>query len=146
MLVHQIMRAKRRHAEEVVTITPDRSVAEAAQLLSDRGIGAVVVSPDGNRVAGILSERDIVREVGRRGPDCLKDKVSAMMTGEIISCAPEDMADEVLAKMTGGRFRHMPVLRDGQMVGLISIGDLVKARLDELAMEKEALKGMIMGY
>ena len=146
MLVHQILRAKSRGVDEVLTVAPDRSVAEAAQVLSERRVGALVVTPDGQRVAGILSERDIVREMGRRGPGCLDDRVSALMTSTVITCAPEDMADAVLTKMTEHRCRHMPVMRDGRMVGLISIGDVVKARLDELSMEKEALKGMIMGY
>lgn len=146
MLVHQILRAKSRGAEGVLTIGPDRSVAEAARMLSELRVGALVVSPDGKKVAGILSERDIVREMGRRGPGCLDDRVSALMTATVITCGPEDTADAVLAKMTAQRCRHMPVVRDGQMVGLISIGDVVKARLDELSMEKEALKGMIMGY
>ena len=146
MLVHQILKAKNRSAEGVLTVTPDSSVAQAARMLSELRVGALVVSPDGERVAGILSERDIVREMGRRGPGCLEDRVSALMTATVVTCAPEDMADAVLAKMTAHRCRHMPVMREGRMVGLISIGDVVKARLDELSMEKEALKGMIMGY
>ena len=146
MLVHQILRAKARELGEVLTIAPSRTVAEAARELSERRVGALVVSPDGAQVVGILSERDIVREMGRRGVACLEDRVSSIMTSEVITCTPEDMADHVLARMTGRRCRHMPVLREGRMVGLISIGDVVKARLDELSMEKEALKGMIMGY
>ena len=146
MLVHQILRAKSRGRDEVLTVAPDRSVAEAAKLLSEKRVGALVVSADGERINGILSERDIVREIGRRGIACLEDRVSALMTGEVVTCGPEDLADAVLGRMTERRCRHMPVLRDGRMIGLISIGDVVKARLDELSMEKEALKGMIMGY
>ena len=146
MLVHQILRAKTRGAEGVLSITPDRSVAEAARILSEHRVGALVVSPDGARISGILSERDIVRETGRRGPSCLDDSVSALMTAQVVTCEPDELADAVLGKMTAHRCRHMPVVRDGRMIGLISIGDVVKARLDELSMEKEALKGMIMGY
>ncbi len=144
MLVSQILKLK--GTEKVTTISPDASVSEAAKMLSDLRIGSLVVSPDGEKVAGILSERDIVRELGRRGSGCLTEKVQSMMTASVTGCAPDDRADEILAKMTEGRFRHMPVLVNDKMVGLISIGDVVKARLMELSMEKEALEGMIMGY
>lgn len=143
MQVHQILRTKAQGP--VVTVPPGSSVADAARLLSERRIGAVIVSDDGQRPLGILSERDIVRDVGRRGANCLTDKVESLMTRNLISCAPEDSADSVLEKMTAGRFRHMPVLQAGKMVGIISIGDVVAARLSELAMEKDALAGMIMG-
>ncbi len=98
------------------------------------------------RVSGILSERDIVREIGRRGAACLSDTVDSLMTSAIISCRRDEQANDVLQKMTDGRFRHMPVMEGDQMVGLISIGDVVKARLTELAMEKDALEGMIKGF
>ncbi|MDH5529738.1 MAG: CBS domain-containing protein [Paracoccaceae bacterium] len=143
MLVDQILKSK--SDTGVVTIAPGMSIAAAAELLSSKRIGAVVVSKDGVSPLGILSERDIVRELGKRGTGCLTDQVDALMTRKLVSCAPNDLADAVLAKMTEGRFRHMPVMKGEQMVGLISIGDVVKARLSELAMEKEALTGMIMG-
>jgi CBS domain-containing protein len=141
--VSQILRVKTQTG--VSTIKPGSTVAAAAELLSSMRIGALIVSSDGARPDGILSERDIVRELGRRGGACLNDRVEAMMTRNLVSCAPDDRADSVLQKMTDGRFRHMPVMKDGEMIGLISIGDVVKARLSELAMEKEALEGMIMG-
>ena len=144
MLVHQILQAK--SDDGVVTIEPGTSVAAAAELLSSRKIGAVIVSADGKVPVGILSERDIVRELGRRGPACMSELVDTMMTRDLVGCARNDTADAVLAKMTEGRFRHMPVLEGEEMVGLISIGDVVKARLSELSMEKEALQGMIMGH
>lgn len=144
MHVHQILRTK--SDDGVVTLTPDATLSEAAETLARRRIGAIVISPDGKRVAGILSERDIVRELARRGPSCLSDRVSTAMTAEIVSCRRDDTADGVLHKMTEGRFRHMPVMEGDQMVGLISIGDVVKARLSELAMEKDALEGMIKGF
>ena len=144
MRVHQILKSK--EAEGVVTIAPGTSVAEAAALLSARRIGSVVVSADGKSVAGILSERDIVRELGLRGPGCMSDKVDDLMTSEIVTCVPEERADDVLQKMTVGRFRHIPVMQGDAMIGLISIGDVVKARLAELSMEKDALEGMIMGH
>jgi len=144
MQVHQILRSKA--DDGVVTLPPGTSLATAAETLSSRRIGAIVVSPDGKRVAGILSERDIVRELGKRGPACMADKVDTVMTKKIVGCARDDSAEEVLRKMTEGRFRHMPVLDGNQMVGLISIGDVVKARLAELSMEKDALEGMIKGF
>lgn len=143
MQVHQILRSKPQAS--VITVQPGSSVADAARLLSERRIGAVIVSDDGQRPLGILSERDIVRDVGRRGAGCLTDKVETLMTRNLVSCTPDDTADSVLEKMTAGRFRHMPVVQAGKMVGIISIGDVVAARLSELAMEKDALAGMIMG-
>ncbi|MFN7224879.1 MAG: CBS domain-containing protein [Paracoccaceae bacterium] len=144
MLVSQILRSKA--DDGVVTIAPGTSVAKAAEVLSSRRIGALVVSPDGMHVSGILSERDVVRELGRRGVACLSDTVESLMTAKIVSCGSGDQTDGVLQKMTDGRFRHMPVMEDGKMVGLISIGDVVKARLTELAAEKDALEGMIKGF
>lgn len=143
MQVHQILRTKPK--QDIVTVKPGSTVAEAARLLAERRIGAVVVSDDGKKPLGILSERDIVRDLGRRGSGCLNDTVDALMTRNLISCAPSDLADSVLEKMTAGRFRHMPVMDGDEMIGIISIGDVVAARISELAMEKDALEGMIMG-
>ncbi|SPH17679.1 Inosine-5'-monophosphate dehydrogenase [Defluviimonas aquaemixtae] len=143
MQVHQILRAKPK--TDIITVAPGTSVADAARLLAERRIGAVVVSEDGKVPLGILSERDIVRDLGRRGSGCLTDTVDSLMTRNLISCGPKDVADSVLEKMTTGRFRHMPVMEEGKMVGIISIGDVVAARISELAMEKDALEGMIMG-
>lgn len=144
MLVQQILKSK--SDDGVVTVTPGTTIAAAAEILSSRRIGAVIVSPDGKRVSGIVSERDVVRELGRRGPNCMSDTVDSIMTANIIGCRRDEQATEVLQKMTDGRFRHMPVMEGTQMVGLISIGDVVKARLTELAMEKDALEGMIKGF
>ncbi|MEZ5770139.1 CBS domain protein [Defluviimonas denitrificans] len=143
MQVHQILRSKPKAS--VITVAPGATVAEAARLLAERRIGAVVVSRDGETPDGILSERDIVRDLGRRGESCLSEKIESLMTRNLISCAPGDSTDVVLEKMTAGRFRHMPVMDDGKMVGIISIGDVVAAHISELAMEKDALAGMIMG-
>lgn len=144
MLVSKILETKPEGG--VISVTPGSSVAAAAALLSERRIGTVVVSSDGITLDGILSERDIVRALGASGPSCLDQKVSELMTATIITCAPTDQTDSVLEQMTVGRFRHMPVMADGKMIGLISIGDAVKARLAELSMEKDALQGMIMGH
>ena len=144
MLVRQILGMK--GGGDVVTIGADASVTDAVRLLSEKRIGALLVADDGGMPLGILSERDIVRELGRRDEGCLRDSVGEMMTKNLVSCSPDDTADVVLAKMTEGRFRHMPVLENGSLSGLISIGDVVKARLSELAMEKDALEGMIKGF
>ena len=144
MLVSQILKSKA--DDGVVTVPPGTAVAEVAEILSTRRIGAVIVSPDGKRVSGIVSERDIVRELGRRGPACMAETVDSIMTASTIGCRRDDRADDVLQKMTDDRFRHMPVMDGNQMIGLISIGDVVKARLTELAMEKDALEGMIKGF
>ena len=144
MLVKQILRNK--DSQSVLTIAPGSTVEAAAKLLSEKRVGAVVVSDDGSTVAGILSERDIVRELGKRGTACMADKVDALMTREVYGCGPEDSTDIVLQTMTTKRFRHLPVMEDGKMIGLISIGDVVAARMSELQLEKDALTGMIMGY
>lgn len=144
MLVRQILAMK--GGGDVVTIPSSTSVSEAARILSEKRIGAVVISDTGDNAEGILSERDIVRELGRRGTGCLTEKVSDLMTRDLVSTGPNETADQVLQKMTDGRFRHIPVVEDGKMVGLISIGDVVKARLSELKMEKDALEGMIKGF
>jgi CBS domain-containing protein len=144
MLVQQILASKGDHG--VITVAPGTTVQKVAELLSSKRIGAVVVSADGKGATGIISERDIVRELGRRGAACLGEPVESLMTAKIISCTRTEGTDAVLGRMTDGRFRHMPVIEDGQMVGLISIGDVVKARLMELAAEKDALEGMIKGF
>lgn len=142
MLVKQILSNK---SAGVVTIPAGSSLRDAVELLASRRIGALVVSPDGRQVKGILSERDVVRELGKRGTDCLDDPVDKIMTRAIYGCSPSDTTDHVLEVMTQRRFRHMPVMEGDEMVALISIGDVVAARLAELQMEKEALTGMIMG-
>lgn len=144
MLVKQILASKPINGVE--TIKPGTTVASAAETLSTKRIGALVVSEDGETLAGILSERDVVRELGRRGPACMSETVDGMMTSRITTCSEDETADSVLKKMTDGRFRHMPVMAGDKMVGLISIGDVVKARMSELAMERDALEGMVMGH
>ncbi|SUZ30737.1 Inosine-5'-monophosphate dehydrogenase [Roseibaca ekhonensis] len=144
MLVNQIVRNKA--GSGVVTLPRGTSLEQAAQLLSEKRIGAVVISDDGATVAGILSERDIVRELGKRGAACMADTVDAVMTRDVFGCAPEDDADVVLQTMTAKRFRHLPVIESGRMIALISIGDVVAGRLSELQLEKDALTGMIAGY
>ncbi|MCO8144929.1 CBS domain-containing protein [Rhodovulum tesquicola] len=144
MQVHQILQSKL--VPGVATVMPDTTVAQAAAELAARRIGSLVVSGETGAVEGILSERDIVREIGRQGPGVLGQPVEGIMTREVQTCALTDSAHEVLSRMTEGRFRHMPVIDKGRLVALVSIGDVVKARLSELSMEKDALEGMIMGF
>lgn len=144
MIVSRILKSKADVG--VISVKADASVSEAVGVLSEKRIGTVVVSKDGTSLDGILSERDIVRELGKRGVACLAEPVSALMTAKLVTCSPTDTADQVLEMMTEGRFRHLPVMEGGKMIGLISIGDVVKARLAELSMEKDALQGMIMGH
>ncbi|EEW25790.1 CBS domain-containing protein [Rhodobacter ferrooxidans] len=144
MLVKQILTSK--HDDQVATVPPGTTMAQVVGLLADKRIGALVVSSDGVAVAGIVSERDVVRELARRGPGVLRMPVESLMTTRVVGCGLQDRANDVLEQMTRGRFRHMPVLEGGRMVGLISIGDLVKARLAELSMEVDALEGMIKGF
>lgn len=144
MLVNQILSMKA--SGEIFTVAPDASVADAARLLSERRIGAIVVSENGKVPLGILSERDIVRELGKRGAAVLDQPISELMTRKLMTCTTGEDALVILERMTQGRFRHLPVVDDaGEMVGFVSIGDAVSARLKELHAEKEALTGMIMG-
>ena len=144
MRVKQILGQK--DSADVMTLPPSATVADAAQLLSEKKIGAVIVAGTDRKPLGIVSERDIVRELGRRGPESLKDSVDSLMTRDLVCCEPNENSKQILTKMSEGRFRHMPVMEDGAMVGIVSIGDVVKARLSELAMERDALKDMVMGH
>lgn len=144
MLVSQILKSK---AEDtVVTAPPGMKVSEAAKILSEKRIGTIVVSEDGKKALGILSERDIVRELGNQGATVMEQAVEKLMTSKLVTCKRDDRADEILQTMTDGRFRHMPVVEDGMLVGIVTLGDVVKARLTELSMERNALEGMIMGH
>ncbi len=143
MLVRQILSGKPN--PEILSLSPGDTISEAVEKLSANRIGALLVFSQGATLEGVLSERDIVRELGRRGPDALVMKVSELMTSAVIACAPSDTAVSVLEKMTAGRFRHMPVVDNGKVIGVISIGDVVKARIDEVEHENSALTEMIAG-
>ncbi len=136
---------KLKGSSTVETITPETSVAAASAILAEKRFGALVVSVSGTDIAGILSERDIVRALAREAGGCLTMPVSKLMTETVITCAPADTANSVLERMTAGRFRHMPVTEDGEMVGLLSIGDVVKARMTEIEQENAAMVGMLSG-
>ena len=143
MTVRRIL--KHKGDDGVVTVAPGSRVAEAAAVLAQRRIGTVIVSEDGKHARGILSERDIVRGIARDGAACLDRPVDDLMTQRVESCACDERADTVLSRMTEGRFRHMPVVEDGEMIALISLGDVVKMRLDEVRAERDALEDMVMG-
>lgn len=145
MLVQQILKSKA--TSGVLTVSSSAKVSEAAGVLAKNKIGSLVISDDGGETAvGILSERDIVRELAKVGSGCLEKTVDKYMTKKLVTCTSQNSAQEILGMMTEGRFRHMPVVESGKMVGLVTLGDVVKAQLSELAMEKEALEGMIMGH
>ena len=144
MLVQQILNS--RGFNGVITVSPTTKISEIASVLAEKHIGGLIVSEDGKVAAGIISERDIVRLVAEKGTACLDLEVGGVMTTNLKTCSPDDTADAILHRMTEGRFRHMPVVENGEMVGIVTIGDLVAERLSELAMEKDALQGMIMGH
>ncbi|MFN3210697.1 MAG: CBS domain-containing protein [Roseovarius sp.] len=144
MIVQQILKSK--ESDKVITVTPETEVSEAAQILARHRIGGLVVSADGTTADGILSERDIVRGLATTGTGCLSGAVSQLMTPDPVCCTRQDSADTVLVRMTEGRFRHMPVVEDDRLIGMVTIGDVVKARLQELSMEKAALESMVMGH
>ena len=144
MLVQQILKSK--GITGVISVKPSTQLSEVASLLAEKHIGGLIVSSDGKKADGIISERDIVRVMAQRGASCFEVPVGEVMTKDLKTCALDDTADAIMQRMTDGRFRHMPVEENGEMVGMVTIGDLVKARLSELSMEKEALQGMIMGH
>lgn len=128
---------------KIVSIRPDATILEACRLLTEHRIGAVLIL-DGDRVAGVFSERDLVRAVVEQGSSCLDVALSSVMTRNVLTCKPTDSLDEVMAVMTARRVRHLPVLDDGRLVGIISIGDVVKHRLDEAALEVDSLREYVL--
>ena len=143
MTVRRIL--KNKGDDGIVTVPPGTRVADAAALLAQRRIGTVIVSEDGKHAQGIVSERDIVRALARDGAGCMDRAVDDVMTRRLETCSCDDKADTVLVRMTEGRFRHMPVVEGDEMVALISLGDVVKMRLDEVRAERDALEDMVMG-
>jgi len=142
MNVKAILAAKQLGGD-TITIEPTANLAAAAKLLSAHRIGAVLIRGAGGRLAGILSERDIVRALSDHGAEALALQVGQVMTREIETCSEDDVAASIMERMTAGRFRHMPVLKNGKLVGLISIGDVVKQRVDEIERESEAMRDYI---
>jgi CBS domain-containing protein len=142
MNVKTILAAKKLGGD-VICIEPTADLASAAELLARHGIGSVLIRGAGGRISGILTERDIVRAVAGSGADALRLPVGQVMTRNVATCSEEDTVAELMQRMTAGKFRHLPVLREGELVGLVSIGDVVKERLDEIERESEAMRDYI---
>jgi len=142
MNVDAILKVK---GDTVVTIRPTATVAEAVTVLCQKRIGALVVSANGTEPQGILSERDIVHGLGRDGAALLERRVDDLMTKTVVTCGPQDLVGDLMALMTERRIRHVPVLRGGKLAGLVSIGDIVKNRLDEIELETTSLKAYVAG-
>ena len=140
MSVTQILSVK---GKNVLTTTPDRNLHETAQTMAKHGIGAIIVCGAAGEIAGILSERDILRAVAEHGAGALDRQVSSHMTRNVVTAAPDATVHSLMQRMTAGRFRHMPIVRDGELEGIVSIGDLIKHRLEELQDEQQALKDYI---
>lgn len=136
MKIADIISAK---GAEVVTITGERSVADLVALLAERNIGGVVVSADGRAIDGIVTERDVVRRLADHGPALLQEPVSTIMTTQVKTCSPSDSMEDTAHTMTYARIRHLPVVLDNNLAGIISIGDVVKFRIDQLTDERNHL-------
>jgi len=142
MQISDILRVK---GEQVVTVTPDADVRYLLVVLAEHRIGAAVVSRDGTSVDGIVSERDIVRALAERGAAVLSEPITAIYTAAVHMVTPQTAVEEVMRIMTERRFRHLPVVSDGVLRGIVSIGDVVKNRIDELESERAALTNYITG-
>ena len=140
MLVKQIFKQK---ADRISTVQPGDTVATATEVLKRENIGAVMVGGPDGALLGILSERDIVRAMPEHGPDIFKLTVEQLMTRDVVTCSSEDRVNDLMKKMTAGRFRHLPVVDDDSLTGIISIGDVVKSRLEELEAEASQLRHYI---
>jgi CBS domain-containing protein len=133
-----------RKGNNVITIEPTVTLSAAINMLAEHRIGAVVVAGADKQVAGILSERDIVRALAQRGPGALEDAVGQVMTRKVVTCTESDTVAALMERMTQGKFRHLPVVERGKLVGLVSIGDVVKHRLGEMEHESNALREYIL--
>lgn len=139
MTVRSILNTK---GHQIMSVGPEAKLSAAVKLLGEKKIGAVLVM-DQRRLEGILSERDIVRVLGERGASVLEEPVSQVMTRKVVTCKETDTVAELMEMMTTGKFRHLPVVDNGRVVGLISIGDIVKRRVQEYESEQEALRDYI---
>lgn len=141
MRIHDVLESK--GSTTVITIAPDATVRNLVDLLAEHNIGAVVVSEDGAVPAGIVSERDVVRRVTDKG--LMDQPVSEIMTSEVQVCEPVDLLDDLMVMMTERRIRHIPVIENGSLIGLVSIGDAVKVRMRELEFERDRLNDYVTG-
>jgi CBS domain-containing protein len=142
MIVRTILKSK--PSTDVATTVAGQTVGEAARLLDQRRIGALVVVDEQRSLAGILSERDIVRGLSRHGLAVMEMNVGQLMTADVLTCSPEDSIDSLMATMTSNRIRHLPVMEGGRLAGIITIGDVVKARLEETTMQVDSLREYVM--
>jgi CBS domain-containing protein len=142
MIVRTILKSK--PSADIATIVPGQKVSDAAKLLDQWRIGALVVVDDQRSLAGILSERDIVRGLSRHGSAVMDMQVGQLMTADVLTCAPEESIEDVMSTMTANRIRHLPVLEGGKLAGIITIGDVVKARLEETALQVDSLREYVM--
>ncbi|GAA4067735.1 MULTISPECIES: CBS domain-containing protein [Actinomadura] len=133
----------RRKGDTVTTVRPEATVRDLLATLAQHNIGAAVVSPDGTAIAGIVSERDVVRRLHEHGAALLDRPVTEIMTAEVRTCAPDADVDDLRRTMTEHRIRHLPVVEGGRLAGIVSIGDVVKSTIDELESEREYLVGYI---
>jgi CBS domain-containing protein len=140
MTVKSILAGK---SSDLVTIEPAAKLADAVKLLATHRIGAVVVTGADRRLVGILSERDIVRTLSEQGGRALEAAVSESMTRKVVTCAETETISEIMERMTAGKFRHVPVVDQGRLIGIVSIGDVVKSRLQEMERESNALRDYI---
>ncbi len=140
MRIAEVLSSK---GDAVVSVPPDCDVAGLLGVLAEHGIGAVVVSSDGRTVEGIVSERDVVRALGQRGPSVLQETVRQICTVEVHTVGPDGRLDDLMQVMTERRIRHVPVVVDGELRGIVSIGDVVKRRMGELEQERSALSDYI---
>lgn len=140
MIVKAILASK---GSDVVTIEPTATLAEASKLLAEHRIGAAVVTGAGQRIVGIVSERDIVRALAAHGQNALSLPLTEVMTRKVVSCTCAETISGLMERMTGGKFRHIPVVEDDRMVGIISIGDVVKMRVLEMEHEQNAMRDYI---
>ena len=140
MIVKNILAGK---GSNVVTINPTAEIIAAVKLIAERGIGAVVVLGADHRIVGILSERDIVQALAEHGAAVLSEPVSQMMTREVTTCSEDDTIGDLMGRMTTGRFRHLPVVQQGKLIGIVSIGDVVKSRVEEIDQEAKTLREYI---
>ncbi len=139
----RISEVLRRKGDTVATLHPDAPIRELVDILAEKRIGSVVVSNDGSDVAGIVGERDVVRGLGHAGSDVLDQPVSSIMTPDVHTCTLNDDLETLAQTMTDHRIRHLPVVVDGKLRGIVSIGDIVKNRIDELQVERDQLVGYI---
>jgi CBS domain-containing protein len=140
MIVKNILAEKR---GDVVTIEPTADLATAVKLLAERRIGVVVILGADHRIVGILSERDIVRALAERGAKALNEPISLVMTRDVKTCSENDTIGGLMGRMTTGKFRHMPVVQQGKLIGIVSIGDVVKSRVEEIGQETKTLRDYI---